>query len=121
MIEVGRLCVKIAGRDAGRKCVIVDVVDKQFCVIDGDVRRRKCNMLHLEPLDQVLTIKKGASSEDVKKEFNKLGFDVWKTKPKQAGERPRQQRSSNKKAPATPKAEKTKEEKPKKVAEKSKK
>jgi len=26
MIEIGRLCVKIAGRDAGLKCVIVDIL-----------------------------------------------------------------------------------------------
>ena len=35
MFEIGRLCVKIAGRDAGNKCVIVDVIDKNFVMIDG--------------------------------------------------------------------------------------
>ena len=29
MIDVGRVCVKTAGRDAGRKCVVVEIVDKQ--------------------------------------------------------------------------------------------
>ena len=32
-IEVGRICVKLTGREAGRKCVIVDIMDKSFVVI----------------------------------------------------------------------------------------
>jgi len=43
----GRICVKTAGRDAGLKCVIVDVLDDKFVLIDGETRRRKCNILHL--------------------------------------------------------------------------
>ena len=27
MFDIGRVCMKIAGRDAGKKCVIIDVVD----------------------------------------------------------------------------------------------
>ncbi len=34
-IEVGRVCVKLNGREAGRKCVIVDVIDKNFVLITG--------------------------------------------------------------------------------------
>ena len=26
MIEIGRICVKLAGRDAGGECVVVDVL-----------------------------------------------------------------------------------------------
>ncbi len=46
IFNVGRLCVKLAGRDAGRKCVVVEQVDKTFVVVDGDVRRKKVNMKH---------------------------------------------------------------------------
>lgn len=81
-MEIGRLCVKTAGRDSGGLCVVVDVLDKHFVTIDGNVRRRKCNMLHLEPLDEILKIKKGASHTDVVSEFKKLGLDSWETKPK---------------------------------------
>ena len=76
MIEIGRLCVKIAGRDAGKKCVIVDVLDGSFVLIDGETRRRKCNALHLEPLDQVLKLDKGASHEAVAKAFKELGVTL---------------------------------------------
>lgn len=97
MMDVGRLCLKIAGRDAGNKCVIVEVVDKNHVLIDGAVRRRKCNIHHLEPFEQVLEIKKGASSEDLKKEFDKLGIEMRTSKPKKASEKPRQIRSADRK------------------------
>ena len=50
MFEIGRLCVKIAGRDAGLKCLVVEVIDDNYVLIDGQTRRRKCNIKHLEPV-----------------------------------------------------------------------
>ncbi|WP_334097817.1 KOW motif-containing protein, partial [Methanobacterium formicicum] len=29
-IEVGRICMKISGREAGEKCVIVEIIDDKF-------------------------------------------------------------------------------------------
>ena len=87
MFEIGRVCLKIAGRDAGLKCVIVDVLDNNFVMIDGETRRRKCNVKHLEPLDKEIKIRKSASHENVSEEFNKLGYGIWKTKPKKAAQR----------------------------------
>ena len=95
MIEIGRLCVKLAGRDAGLKCVVVDILDDKFVLIDGETRRRKCNILHIEPLKDTIKIKKNASHETVKKEFEKLGLKVWETKPKQKTERPRKKRKTS--------------------------
>ena len=92
MFEVGRLCVKTAGRDANRKCVIVNVIDIKYVMIDGETRRRKCNVAHLEPLNQVIKISKDASHETVKKEFNKLGLKVRETKPKGKTEKPKKVR-----------------------------
>src|SRR3990167_6019598 len=94
MIEIGRLCVKTAGRDAGLKCVVVFILDDKFVLIDGETRRRKCNILHLEPLKDVIKIKKKDSHEDVKKEFEKLGLTIRETKPKQKTERPRKKRKT---------------------------
>jgi len=87
MFEVGRVCLKLAGRDAGKRCIIVDVQDSNFVLIDGETRRRKCNVKHLEPLNTVVKIRKAASHENVAEEFNKLGFGLWKTKPKKAAAR----------------------------------
>lgn len=81
-IEIGRICVKITGREAGRKCVIVDIVDDNYVVITGPktvsgVKRRRCNINHLEVLDKKINIGKGASDEEVAKaleEANLLDF-----------------------------------------------
>ena len=68
--EVGRLCVKTAGRDAGKRCVIVDVVDKNYLLVTGPkevtgIRRRRVNMNHLKPLEEKVAIEKGATDEKV--------------------------------------------------------
>lgn len=94
MISIGRICVKIAGRDAGKRCVIVDILDGPFVLIDGETRRRKCNIMHLEPLEQKIDIKKGASHEEVKDIFTKMGITVLETKPKAKTVRPRKLRRS---------------------------
>ena len=94
MIEVGRICIKIAGRDAGKKCVIVDVLDKNTVLVDGETRRKKCNVLHLEPLAQVIKLEKGASKAVVAAEFEKLGMKARTSKPRPKTTRPRKLRKS---------------------------
>jgi large subunit ribosomal protein L14e len=69
-IEVGRVCVKVVGRESGRKCVIVDVMDKSFVLVTGPkkvtgVKRRRVNINHVAPLEDILQIKRGASDEEV--------------------------------------------------------
>ena len=79
-IEIGRLCVKIAGRDAGKKCLIIDILDDKYVLIDGETRRRRCNILHLEPLSQVLKIEKDATHGDVAsalKERLEISISRW--------------------------------------------
>lgn len=83
IFDVGRICMKIAGRDAGRTCVVVEPIDTVFVLVDGDVRRKKVNIKHLEPLPEMIAINKGASHQQVSQEFKKLGLSVWETKPKQ--------------------------------------
>jgi large subunit ribosomal protein L14e len=88
-IEVGRICVKVLGREAGRKCVIVDLTDKSFVLITGPkkvtgVRRRRANVNHLEPLPDKIEIKRGASDdevEDVLKNSGKLDMMAQTIKP----------------------------------------
>ncbi len=64
--EVGRVCVKLTGREAGRHAVIVEVIDKNYALIDGPrVRRRRCNFNHLEPTDDSLDVKKGADQKAI--------------------------------------------------------
>jgi large subunit ribosomal protein L14e len=69
-IEIGRICVKLVGREAGRKCVIVDLADKSFVLVTGPksvtgVKRRRVNIGHIEPLQDKIEIKRGVSDEEV--------------------------------------------------------
>jgi len=71
LIEVGRICVKTRGREAGRRCIIVDIIDKNFVLVTGPrdvtgVRRRRVNIDHLKPLEEKIDITPGASDEEVK-------------------------------------------------------
>lgn len=77
-IEVGRMCVKIAGREAGKKCVIVDVVDKNFVLVTGPqkvsgVKRRRVNVSHIEPIQTKIDIKRGATDEEVTEALTAAG------------------------------------------------
>ncbi|MEM4637981.1 MAG: hypothetical protein QXK76_03090 [Candidatus Woesearchaeota archaeon] len=85
MFNVGRVCVKIAGRDAGKKCVIVKHIEGKYYLIDGETRRRKCNTLHLEPLNQVVNIKEDASHEEV---MSALGLTPKESKKRNKSEKP---------------------------------
>ena len=56
-IEKGRVCVKIAGRETGKKCAIVDVIDENFVEIVGnEVKNKRCNIKHLEPVDETVEV-----------------------------------------------------------------
>ena len=56
-IEVGRVCVKTAGREAGSKCAIIEIIDDNFVeVVGADVKNRRCNIDHLEPLDETIEV-----------------------------------------------------------------
>jgi large subunit ribosomal protein L14e len=64
--DIGRVCIKTIGREAGHYCVIVDIIDKNYLLIDGlNVRRRRVNYKHIEPITDTINIKKGAKHEDV--------------------------------------------------------
>ncbi|MEE9564990.1 MAG: 50S ribosomal protein L14e [Candidatus Hydrothermarchaeaceae archaeon] len=72
-MDVGRVCKKITGRETGKTCVIVEKVDKNFVMVDSPhVRRRRCNIRHLDPLEVTVNIKEGASGKDVEKALKKV-------------------------------------------------
>ncbi|RLE51630.1 MAG: 50S ribosomal protein L14e [Candidatus Methanomethylicota archaeon] len=78
-IEIGRICVKLRGREAGRKCVIVDLIDDKFVLITGPkdvsgVKRRRVNIKHIEPTQDKIKIPVGASDEEVKKALEEAGL-----------------------------------------------
>jgi large subunit ribosomal protein L14e len=71
-IDVGRICVKLLGRESGQKCIVVDIVDKNFVLITGPkqlngVKRRRVNVSHIEPTEKKVDIKRGESDEELMK------------------------------------------------------
>ncbi len=119
MFEIGRVCVKLAGRDAGMRCVIIDVLDHNTVLVDGETRRRKCNVKHLEPLNQSVELNKNAPQAEVIRVLKELGIEIVEKKAKTKGaakkaERPRSARKAKVKPVKQPLPEK-KEKKAKKA------
>ncbi len=81
MLEVGRVCMKTAGREAGKYCVIVKAVDANHVLVTGpveatSVKRRRCNIQHLEPLGEKINIVPDATDDSVLKAYEEA--DVYK-------------------------------------------
>jgi large subunit ribosomal protein L14e len=74
--DIGCICVKTTGREAGKYCVVVDIIDKNYVLIDGlNVRRRRANYKHLEPITESIDIKKGASHSDIETAIKKAKLE----------------------------------------------
>lgn len=126
-LEVGRVVMKISGREAGKYAVVVKAAGKEkaekgFVVITGPklltgVKRRKCNVNHLEPLPYVLEIKEDASDEEVLAAFEKakLIAKLGLKKPSAAELKAEKAKEVEKEKP---KEKKEKEAKPEKKEEK---
>lgn len=58
LLEVGRVCIKKYGRDAGSRAVITAVDKNTVRIISADrPKERKCNPAHLEFLNEVIDVK----------------------------------------------------------------
>ena len=108
LFQVGRVCLKTAGRDAGRKCVVVETLENFYVLVDGNVRRKKVNIKHLEPLAEIVELKNKASHDEVKVAFEKLGLSVWDTKAKKVATRPKKQKKKRVKEEIKKKSKKEK-------------
>ncbi len=95
MIDVGTVCLKVAGREAGKYCVVVEKTDdKGFVTITGPkaltgVRRRKVNVAHIEPTSLKVKVAEKATDAEVEKAYTadalkKLGIEKKVKAPKKA-------------------------------------
>jgi large subunit ribosomal protein L14e len=74
-IDIGRIYIKLTGREAGKKCIIVDIVDRNFVLVTGPkqlngVKRRRVNVSHIEPTERKLNIRRGETDEELMKALN---------------------------------------------------
>ncbi len=75
ILEIGRVCRKVRGKEAGKYCVVVDKPEKRYVLVDGkDVKRKKVSINHLEPLPVILEVKKNDSTETIVKALEKEVF-----------------------------------------------
>ncbi len=58
-IEIGRVCIKTRGRNAGKEVVIVGIEKNGFVLIEGKgKKKKKCNIRHLLPTQKKVEVKK---------------------------------------------------------------
>lgn len=79
MIEPGRIVLKIAGREAGKYAVILEKVNDNFVLITGPksvtgVKRRKCNVDHIEPTEHKLDIDSKADDTVIESSWKNSGL-----------------------------------------------
>jgi large subunit ribosomal protein L14e len=77
--EVGRVVMKVAGREAGKYAVVIKKLNDAFVEVTGPkiltgVKRRRANIEHLEPLEYILQINESAPDEDVISALEKAGL-----------------------------------------------
>jgi len=113
MFEVGRMCLKTAGREAGKYCVVIKNMEDNFVMVTGpksatQVKRRRCNTEHLEPLTEKIKISADASDSEVLAAYEKEGIyaklDIGK--PDQSKIKAMKEEKEKRKASSKPRPEK---------------
>lgn len=78
-LQTGRVCMKVAGREAGGLCVYLKNAGKSFALITGPkiltgVKRRNVNISHLEPTQYMVDLTEDATDEQVITALEKAGL-----------------------------------------------
>lgn len=79
MFETGRVVLKIAGREAGKYAVVLESASDGFVLITGPktitgIKRRKCNIEHIEPTENTLEISAKATDSDIETKWKSSGL-----------------------------------------------
>ena len=70
--DIGRIVVKTICRQKTKYDIIVDIIDKNYLLVDGlKVRRRRVNYNHIEPTLDLISIEKGADHTEVEAAIKK--------------------------------------------------
>ncbi len=66
-IDIGSVCVKTTGREAGKKAAVLEVVDGSHVIVQGaGVRKRKCNISHLFPTGKKVDTGKNVTDKELR-------------------------------------------------------
>ena len=68
-LNIGSLCIKTAGRKAGEKVIVIEIdKEKHIATIIGkNIKKKKCNLRHLMPLNKTRTVNKNISQKEAEK------------------------------------------------------
>lgn len=114
MFEIGRLVLKVAGRDAGKVGVIISPVQDKKILVDGLVRRKNVSTKHIIPLKATIKVKENETKEVILKELEKLGYKIEEKYTKKiTSEKPKAEKKESSKKTKTKKTENKKVEKSK--------
>ncbi len=110
---IGFVGTKLLGREAGNTLVIVDQEKEGYVIVDGNVKRRRCNLKHLYLSTKKLEINKGDSTDKVQEAMKKENLEVLSRKEsKPSKEKPIKKSKQREKKPVKekkPTKEKTKD------------
>ncbi|MBI4894502.1 MAG: 50S ribosomal protein L14e [Candidatus Aenigmarchaeota archaeon] len=78
-LQVGRVCMKVAGRESGGYCVFLKSEGPSFGLVTGPkiltgVKRRKSNVSHLEPTQYMVDVSENSTDEQVIAALDKAGL-----------------------------------------------
>lgn len=123
-LQTGRVCMKVAGREAGGFCVYLKGAGSSFALVTGPkiltgVKRRNSNIAHLEPTQYMVDVSEDATDEQVAAALEKAGLTkkFGLKMPSAAQLKAREKKDQEKTAAKEGKSE----EKPKKEAKKKEK
>lgn len=81
--NIGRIVTKIMGREAGRKAVVTQLLDKNFVEITGPyeisgIKRRRVNIDHIEPTSYSLELNLDNNSDEAISELLNSNAEIKK-------------------------------------------
>lgn len=81
--NIGRIVTKIMGREAGRKAVVTQLLDKNFVEISGPyeisgIKRRRVNIDHIEPTSYSLELNLDNNSDEAISELLNSNAEIKK-------------------------------------------
>ncbi len=127
MMNIGQICVKMVGKEKGKYCVVVKKIDENFVVVSGPkvltgVKRRRANVIHLQPLQYTLEIKEDATDEELVEAWKKSNLiEKFGLKLPSLAKLKKQTRAKEEKEETEKKIEKKEKRKSKKVENPNKK
>jgi len=71
-MEIGQVCIKTRGREAGARVVVLSRAKEGKVLVDGPkAKRRQCNIMHLFPTNDKVKVKEEAPHAEVVKVLGK--------------------------------------------------